>query len=185
MTASAETLLFGTFGKKQRTDAALELPLQQPEAKTKRILPFGHTLHYAGCGCPRHWQQGTRVADSVDTLVIRSHQMYHQKLITANRPLRVCYMLPHHNITGGMKCLVEHVRLLRQRGHYTIAVHRSDTAKRAMPPWTTVEADVDVVCNLHQRLGDVYPVQEIDVVVVGIFHQVCDWYPASNCSSRP
>jgi hypothetical protein len=81
-------------------------------------------------------------------------------------------MLPHHNITGGMKCLVEHVRLLRERGHYTIAVHRSDTAKRAMPPWTTVEADADVVCNLHQRLSDVYPVQDIDVVVVGIFHQV-------------
>eukprot|EP00775_Hariotina_reticulata_P001680 gene1680-2024_t len=40
-----------------------------------------------------------------------------------------------------------------------------------MPPWTTVEADVDVVCNLHQRLSDVYPVQNIDVVVVGIFHQ--------------
>jgi len=49
-------------------------------------------------------------------------------------------MLPHHNITGGMKCLVEHVRLLRAKGHYTIAVHRSDTTRRAMPPWTSVEA---------------------------------------------
>lgn len=43
---------------------------------------------------------------------------------------------------------------------------------RAMPPWTTIEADADVVCNLHQRLSDVYPVRDIDVVVVGIFHQV-------------
>jgi hypothetical protein len=40
------------------------------------------------------------------------------------RKLRVAYMLPHHNITGGMKCLVEHIRLLRARGHRTIAVHR-------------------------------------------------------------
>lgn len=41
-----------------------------------------------------------------------------------------------------------------------------------MPPWTAVEADADVVCSLHQRLADVYPVNSIDVVLVGIFHQV-------------
>jgi len=143
--------------------------------------------------------------------------------LTPTRKLRVAYMLPHHNITGGMKCLVEHIRLLRSRGHTTIAVHRchllkasdcrrgrlirvaaslcvhlpagsrtawqtqqqlcigthgrrrrgrSDTAVRAMPPWTNEEADVDVVCRLHQRLADVYPATNIDVCVVGIFHQV-------------
>jgi hypothetical protein len=137
----------------------------------QRILPYGSTLHYGGCGCP-DWKKGERMADYVDILISRCYALYQQKLLNPNRRLRVCYMLPHHNITGGMKCLVEHIRLLRERGHYTIAVHRSDKAQRAMPPWTNEEADADVVCNLHQRLVDVYPVQEIDVVVVGIFHQV-------------
>ncbi len=41
-----------------------------------------------------------------------------------------------------------------------------------MPPWSAVEASVDVVCRLHQRINDVYDVSQIDVVVVGIFHQV-------------
>ena len=49
---------------------------------------------------------------------------------------------------------------------------RSDVAQRAMPPWTAVEADVDVVCRLHQRVATVYPVETLDIVVVGIFHQV-------------
>lgn len=31
---------------------------------------------------------------------------------------------------------------------------------------------MDVVCRLHQRLADVYPASDIDVCVVGIFHQV-------------
>lgn len=53
-----------------------------------------------------------------------------------------------------------------------MAVHRSDTAQRAMPPWTEVEATLDVVCKLCERLDDVFPVAELDVVVVGIFHQV-------------
>lgn len=47
-----------------------------------------------------------------------------------------------------------------------------------MPPWTDVQADVDLVCKLHERLNDVYDVQAIDVVVVGIFHQACH---ASEC----
>ena len=41
-----------------------------------------------------------------------------------------------------------------------------------MPPWSPVTATVDVVCRLHQRINDVYDVSQIDVVVVGIFHQV-------------
>ena len=57
-------------------------------------------------------------------------------------------------------------------GHTTIAVHRSETATRAMPPWTSVRADHDVVCKLHERLTDVYDVSLLDVVVIGIFHQV-------------
>jgi len=123
----------------------------------KKILPFGPTLHYAGCGCPSTWQQGTRVADQVDALVLRTLQLFQRKLISPNRPLRVCYMLPHHNITGGMKCLVEHIRLLRQRGHYTIAVHRSDTAQRAMPPWTTVEAGKEATCCTSHSPACVVP----------------------------
>ena len=67
-------------------------------------------------------------------------------------------------------------------GHTVIAAHRSDVAQRAMPPWATVEASVDVVCRLHQRINDVYDVSRIDVVVVGIFHQARAL--ASTCSSR-
>lgn len=88
------------------------------------LLPYGNTLHYHGCTCPAGWQAGSRVADQVDSLVGRAHSLYQQGLVAPQRKLRVCYMLPHHNITGGMKCLVEHIRLLRARGHYTIAVHR-------------------------------------------------------------
>jgi hypothetical protein len=35
-----------------------------------------------------------------------------------------------------------------------------------------VQPDVDLVCKLHQRLSDCYDTTKIDVVLVGIFHQV-------------
>lgn len=147
------------------------------------VLPDGlASLHYQGCGCPPGWAAslGTdaavhnRPADVVDTLVQGAFRTFQQGGLTPTRKLRIVYMLPHHNITGGMKCLVEHIRLLRERGHTTIAVHRSDVAQQAMPPWTTVKADVDIVCRVHERLGDIYNVREIDVCVVGIFHQVSE-----------
>ena len=47
-----------------------------------------------------------------------------QGCVAPQRTLQVGYMLPHHNLTGGMKCLVEHIRLLRARGHTTVALHR-------------------------------------------------------------
>ena len=47
-----------------------------------------------------------------------------QGCLTPRRKLRVAYLLPHHNLTGGMKCLVEHIRLLRGRGHTVVALHR-------------------------------------------------------------
>ncbi|CAL5221708.1 g3949 [Coccomyxa viridis] len=145
------------------------------EAKAPAItLPFGDTLHYPSCGCPAGWQNTTRAADVVDILVQKAFQAYQEGRLAATRPLRVLYFLPHHNVTGGMKCLVEHVRLLKLRGHTVVAAHRSDTAERAMPPWSPVEASVDVVCRLHQRINDVYDVNQIDVVVVGIFHQVAE-----------
>ena len=49
--------------------------------------------------------------------------------------------------------LVEHVRLLRARGHFVGAVLRSDEASRAMPPWTDVEVDMDVVGGSHGSHG--------------------------------
>ena len=63
-----------------------------------------------------------------------------------------------------------------------MAVHRSESAVRAMPPWTNVQADVDLVCKLHERLSDVYDVSKLDVVVVGIFHQVDFGYAPALCT---
>jgi len=93
-------------------------------ATRDKFLPYLNTLHYPGCGCPVSWSRGSRVCDLVDVLFTHCHKLFTAKLLTPLRPLRIAYMLPHHNITGGMKCLVEHLRLLKARGHFTIAVHR-------------------------------------------------------------
>ena len=83
---------------------------------SKALLPYGTSLHYQNCGCPPGWRSAGSPADVVDLLVKKAFQAYQAGRLVATRPLRVCYFLPHHNVTGGMKCLVEHVRLLKTRG---------------------------------------------------------------------
>jgi glycosyltransferase involved in cell wall biosynthesis len=62
----------------------------------------------------------------------------------ARRPLTVAYLVPHHQITGGIKILVEHMARLRARGHRVRAVARGD-APSAVPPWAKLRVDEDVV----------------------------------------
>lgn len=117
--------------------SSMQPVLALAQDQKRSVLPLGvHTLHHPGCGCPPALlaRPGQRAADMVDALVQRCQSMYQHQLLAPHRPLRIGYVLPHHNITGGMKCLVEHIRLLRQRGHYVVAVHRSNAAASAMPP---------------------------------------------------
>lgn len=60
-----------------------------------------------------------------DSLVHNYHQMLRMGAMRMERKLKVAYMLPHHHVTGGMKTLLRHMQLLRQRGHTVVAVHRA------------------------------------------------------------
>jgi len=88
------------------------------------------------------------------------------------RPLRIAYLLPHHNVTGGMKILVEHVRWLRARGHRVRAVLRG-AAAHALPPWTDVQADEERVLAPGEpaRRG----LEGTDVAVVGWYQSLFEW----------
>lgn len=87
-----------------------------------------------------------------------------------NRPLRVGYLIPHHNLTGGMKMLMEQIRHLRRRGHKVHAVAHGLSGSTVLPPWT------DVTVDSEQRLAREEPLAaamgDVDVVMAGYFHQL-------------
>lgn len=57
----------------------------------------------------------------------------------ASDTLRVAYVIPHHHVTGGLKIMCEHLRLLSKLGHNVLAIHWSDRANSALPPWCDVK----------------------------------------------
>ena len=92
------------------------------------------------------------------------------------RPLDLIYLLPHHNLTGGMKILLEHVRRLRQRGHRVRAAYRG-YGKRAIPDWSDVETDGEILGPIDAPLGP--RLAGADAVVVG-------WYQSLfECAGAP
>ena len=66
----------------------------------QRILPFGETLHYPGCGCPPEGGRGPGAGALVDAIVQQAFTAFTKRQMVPKRRLRVAYMLPHHNITG-------------------------------------------------------------------------------------
>jgi len=85
------------------------------------------------------------------------------------RPLDLIYVLPHQNVTGGMKVLLEHVRRLRARGHRVRAAYRG-RARRAIPPWSDVEADGEIVHPPERPLGP--SLAGADAVVIGWYQSI-------------
>ncbi|MBH0228848.1 glycosyltransferase [Halobacillus yeomjeoni] len=91
------------------------------------------------------------------------------KIVDRER-LTVGYFLPHKNLTGGMKMLLQQMIHLRRRGHKIIAFYRSDKDKSALPSWMKVEVDEDIVVPENQSY--LAHLSKCDVGVVGWFYNM-------------
>lgn len=96
----------------------------------------------------------------------------------ARRPLRITYLVPHHNLTGGLKVLLEQIRWLGARGHRVRAVFRG-RASRALPPWSDVAAAEERILPEGASLAEAF--EGSDVVVCGVFPTV----PECAAAGRP
>ena len=70
-----------------------------------------------GCGCPYTWAPGCRLCDWGDSWLQQAHASLLPKpgapmQLAPIRPLKVAFCIPHHNVTGGLKMLLEQVGLL-------------------------------------------------------------------------
>eukprot|EP00240_Pyramimonas_obovata_P001815 CAMPEP_0118937714 /NCGR_PEP_ID=MMETSP1169-20130426/23569_1 /TAXON_ID=36882 /ORGANISM="Pyramimonas obovata, Strain CCMP722" /LENGTH=511 /DNA_ID=CAMNT_0006881433 /DNA_START=409 /DNA_END=1944 /DNA_ORIENTATION=+ len=133
-------------------------------------------------GSPYHASpqtQGTLEA-SRNPQNVRLDQLQQQ---THKRPLCIAYVLPHHHVTGGMKVICEHLRLLSQRGHYVVAIYWGD-GERAIPPWSDVRVSQEVVLRVNQTLSDglcnIAPMKP-DVVIMGWFTQITSVLGQAPC----
>ena len=113
------------------------------------MLPAEGQYHYPGCGCDAG---PLALPCTIDAAVWRRvrvsprgmRELDAWRAITPR--LRVLYLLPHHNLTGGMKMLVGQLSALRAGGHAVIAAYRAPAGSPVLPPWAAeVEVDATVL----------------------------------------
>lgn len=93
----------------------------------------------------------------------------HAPIRSAKR-LTIGYLLPHSNLTGGMKILLEQIRHLRQRGHKVHAFYAGEPGSSVLPSWTDVETDEAILIPMGQS---VFPfLEHCDVAVLGWIGQL-------------
>lgn len=86
--------------------------------------------------------------------------------------MKVGYILPHQNLTGGLKMLLTQMEMLKKRGHYVTAFFRGGEGQRALPSWTDVEVDREVIIPPLEPLKKY--VEDCEIVVAGWFPQLLE-----------
>lgn len=88
-------------------------------------------------------------------------------------PLHITYFLPHKNLTGGMKMLLQQMKYLKERGHKIIACMRaSDESKSALPDWFELAIDEEVIVPAGESILKHIPI--CDVIVAGWITQLIE-----------
>ena len=128
----------------------------------------GGGFHYADCGCAVH------CGGSVDWIWHANNLRAVEAL--GPRLLRVAFLIPHHNLTGGLKILVHHMQALRRRGHWIAAIYRGPPGcSSALPPWASdLIVDESILVALNEPMLSALQriTGGIHVAVVGYFTQL-------------
>jgi hypothetical protein len=102
-------------------------------------------------------------------------QADNHKIVIPKRKLNLAYILPHQNLTGGMKALFAQMKALSAAGHTIIAYYQGRAGtNRAFPQWSGF-ADKDVSGQVivppgKQILDYIKP--ETDLIILGWYRQM-------------
>lgn len=107
-------------------------------------------------------------------------QLEENQDMSAYSPLHIVYYLPHIQLTGGLKCLLEQVRQLTKRGHEVSLIRRMQEGEIAfLPTWTDLKKgrDFKQTYGISEK-DDVrqFIPYDTDVVMVGWFSQLNEFY---------
>ncbi|MEG6612753.1 glycosyltransferase [Pseudoclostridium thermosuccinogenes] len=97
------------------------------------------------------------------------------------KKLKIAYLLPHKNLTGGMKCLLEQMKQLHKRGHSVYAVYKNNPNEKenrsAIPSWSDLDPDKDISGQIVLRNDEsVHSIlYNFDIIMVGFVTQLKDF----------
>jgi glycosyltransferase involved in cell wall biosynthesis len=86
------------------------------------------------------------------------------------KKLSIGYILPHKNLTGGLKMLLSQMKELRKRGHKIVGFIKGKEGDTVIPEWFDTKIDQEVIVPLDKSYIEY--IDQCDVVVCGFFNQI-------------
>lgn len=90
----------------------------------------------------------------------------------SDKKLNIGYILPHKNLTGGMKMLLLQMNELSKRGHNIFAFYRGDNDQSVLPDWLEVNTFKNILVPYNESYTKY--TEECDVLFVGWIQQVLE-----------
>lgn len=101
------------------------------------------------------------------TEVNKDHQFNHviplPSIKGSSDILNLTYILPHKNLTGGLKKILEQAEELKKRGHHIKVVLKNDQDQSAIPEWYNTVVDENIVIPSRSSYHDY--VENTDIII--------------------
>lgn len=68
-----------------------------------------------------------------------------QRPASREKRLTIGYFIPHHNLTGGVKMLLEQMRHLQNNGHHIVAYYRGEDGEPVIPNWFPLSVSKEIL----------------------------------------
>lgn len=107
-----------------------------------------------------------------------TYKKFPWEVITCNsfiekKPLAIAYLLPHKNLTGGMKMLLEQMKHLKTRGHKIIAYLKDyNDTQSVLPEWFDLAVDEETLVPLNESF--LKYIANCDVIIAGWITQLIE-----------
>lgn len=96
---------------------------------------------------------------------IRDRKEDSVRVPSVRRPLEIAYCLPHKNLTGGVKTLLQQMEQLQKLGHKVTIVYEGQNDERALPPWSTFGPFNEIVIRDEKQFRR--ELRRYDAIVAG------------------
>lgn len=84
----------------------------------------------------------------------------------------IAYYLPHTNLTGGLKMLLQQMFYLKKRGHKVIAVIKGNQDQKAIPDWSNFGEFDEIIVPEHESVTSY--LNNVDIIVAGWINQLTE-----------
>lgn len=100
-------------------------------------------------------------------------QIIENNSLNAKPKLKIGYLLPHKNLTGGLKMILENMRYMKKKGHTIFGFLKSDTNDDVIPNWYR-DIEIDEKIILPHKYSFSYYIEDCDIVIAGWLGQLIE-----------